>query len=214
MTTTHPSEEVLELYANGSLSAGMDIFVNGHLHFCPTCREKVELLEIVAGELLVEDGTNADLNSSGYQSVLNKIIENETKEHEDQAINISGGVMPKMINKLVGKTSDQISWRFRLPGISDYQISSRDGEEISLLKAEPGAKIFQHTHDGEESTLVLSGALQDGKNILRAGDVSMVDETHTHNPSIIGNEPCICLIVMSGKVRFTGRFARAFNLLT
>ena len=59
MTTTHPSEEVLELYANGSLSAGMDIFVNGHLHFCPTCREKVELLEIVAGELLVEDGVEA-----------------------------------------------------------------------------------------------------------------------------------------------------------
>ena len=214
MTTTHPSDEVLELYANGSLSEGMNIFVEGHLHYCPKCRERVELFEMVAGELLSEDTVATVTNHSSYQSVLNKIIQNETKEPEEQAISISGGVMPKMINNLVGKTSDDIPWRFRLPGISDYQISNFDGEEISLLKAEPGAKIFQHTHDGEEATLVLSGALQDGKSILRAGDVSIVDETHTHNPSIIGNEPCICLIVMSGKVRFTGRFTRAFNLLT
>ncbi len=214
MTTTHPSDEVLELYANGSLSEGMNIFVEGHLHYCPKCREKVELFETVAGELLSEESVTTEINQSSYQSVLNKIIQNETKEPEEQAISISGGVMPKMINNLVGKTSDEIPWRFRLPGISDYQISNYDGEEISLLKAEPGAKIFQHTHDGEEATLVLAGALQDGKSILRAGDVSIVDENHTHNPSIIGNEPCICLIVMSGKVRFTGRFTRAFNLLT
>ena len=214
MITTHPSDELLELYTNGSLSEGMDIFVTGHLHFCPICREKVELFEMVAGELLINDSATAELNSNSYQSVLKKIIENETKEPEGEAVNISGGVMPIMINNLVGKTSEEISWRFRLPGISDYQISNRDGEEISLLKAEPGSKIFQHTHDGEEATLVLSGALQDGKTTLRAGDVSMVDENHTHNPSIIGNEPCICLIVMSGKVRFTGRFTRAFNLLT
>ena len=214
MTITHPSDEVLELYANGSLSEGMDIFVKGHLHFCPICREKVELLEMVAGELLIEDSVTAELNSNSYQNVLNKIIENETEEPQEREVNIRGGVMPKMINNLVGKTSDEVPWRFRLPGISDYQISNRDGEEISLLKAEPGARIFQHTHDGEEATLVLSGALQDGESVLRAGDVSIVNENHTHNPSIIGNEPCICLIVMSGKVRFTGRFTRAFNLLT
>ena len=214
MTTTHPSDEVLELYANGSLSEGMDTFVKGHLHFCPICREKVELLEMVAGELLIEESAAAELSSNSYQSVLEKIIENETKEPQEKEGNIQGGVMPRMINNLVGKTSDEIPWRFRLPGISDYQISNRDGEEISLLKAEPGAKIFQHTHDGEEATLVLSGALQDGESVLRAGDVSIVDENHTHNPSIIGNEPCICLIVMAGKVRFTGRFTRAFNLLT
>lgn len=214
MTTTHPSDEVLELYANGSLSEGMNIFVKGHLHFCPECREKVELFEMVAGELLSEDSVTTEINRNSYQSVLNKIIQNETKEPEEQAVSISGGVMPRMINNLVGRTSDDIPWRFRLPGLSDYQISNQDGEEISLLKAEPGAKIFQHTHDGEEATLVLSGALQDGKSVLRAGDVSIVDENHTHNPSIIGNEPCICLIVMSGKVRFTGRFTRAFNLLT
>ena len=214
MTATHPSDEVLELYANGSLSEGMDIFVKGHLHFCPVCREKVELFEMLAGELLVENSAAAELNQSSYQTVLNKITENETKKSEENLVNISGGVMPRMINNLVGKTSDDIPWRFRLPGISDYQISKHDGEEVSLLKAEPGAKIFQHTHDGEEATLVLSGALQDGKSILRAGDVSIVDETHIHNPSIVGSEPCICLIVMSGKVRFTGRFTRAFNLLT
>ena len=213
MANTHPSDELIELYANGSLSEGMDTFVKGHLHYCPACRNKVELLEAVAGELLSEGGSQAKLKCLTVENVFKKAAEQELKEIKNLTPDIVGGVMPNMFNNLIGKTSEQIQWRFRLPGIYDFKISENDGEEISLLKAEPGAKIFQHTHDGEEATLVLSGALQDGNKVLQAGDVSVVDETHTHNPSIIGNEPCICLIVMSGKVKFTGRFTRAFNLL-
>ena len=214
MAMTHPDDEVLELYANGALSEGMNIFVKTHLHFCPRCRERIELLEAVAGELLSAEDTTTDLSPNSYQNILDIIEKDKVEEKGEPEYNIKGGVMPNMINNLVGKTSDEIPWRFRLPGISDYQISNDNGEEISLLKAEPGTKIFQHTHEGQEATLVLSGALQDGEKIMEAGDVSMVDETHTHNPSIIGTEPCICLIVMSGKVKFTGRFTRAFNLLT
>ena len=214
MASKHPSDDILERYATGSLSEGLDIFVKGHLHFCPTCRNKVEMVEIIAGELLSEASDETQLESITFNSVLAKVKDYEINGSESPVQNIIGGAMPKLINNFVGKTSDEINWRFRLPGISDYQISNHDGEEISLLKADPGTKIFQHTHDGDEATLVLSGALQDGEDIFNPGDVSMVNENHTHNPSIIGNEPCICLIIMSGKVRFTGRFTRAFNFLT
>ena len=214
MASTHPSSNIIELYANGSLSEGMDIFVKGHLHFCPECRSQIELLEIVAGELLDNSVNTGDIEEPSFRNVLEKIESHDENQREEIKSPIKGGEMPTMINNLVGSISDDISWRFRLPGISDHQISSKNGEEISLLKAEPGAKIFQHTHEGEEATLVLSGALQDDNKVLRAGDVSIVNEQHTHNPSIIGDKPCICLIVMSGKLRFTGRFTRAFNLLT
>ena len=214
MASTHLSEDVLELYASGSLSEGMEIFVKGHLHFCPTCRSRVELLEMVAGELLSNSIDTNEVISPSFNNVLNKIASGNTDQKDEIRPLIKGGKMPIMINNLVGRTSDEISWRFRLPGISDYQISNSNGEEISLLKAEPGVKIFQHTHEGEEATLVLSGALQDGETVLRAGDVSVVNEEHTHNPASIGYEPCICLIVMSGKVKFTGRFTRAINFLT
>lgn len=214
MASTHPSSDILELYSRGSVSEGMDIFVKGHLHFCPICRSKIELLEMVAGELLNNSLDATEITPPSFHNVLYKITSDELNRDKEIEPSIMGGTMPIMINNLVGKTSENINWRFRLPGISDHHISTRNGEEISLLKAEPGAKIFQHTHEGEEATLVLSGALQDGEQILRAGDVSVVNEDHTHNPSIIGNEPCVCLIVMSGKVRFTGRFTRAINFLT
>ena len=214
MASTHPNSEILEAYANGSLTEGMDIFVKGHLHFCPICRSKIELLEMIAGELLSNGLEASETTSPSFDSVLNKIANGSPDRNEKIKSSIKGGMMPTMINNFVGKSSNEINWRFRLPGISDYPISSNNGEEISLLKAEPGAKIFQHTHEGEEATLVLSGVLQDGEKILRAGDVSVVNEDHTHNPAIIGDEPCVCLIVMSGKVKFTGRFTRAINFLT
>ena len=214
MANTHPNSELLELYTNGSLTEGMDIFVKGHLNFCPLCRAKIELLEMVAGELFSNSIDASEITSPSFHSVLSKIASDDPTEYEESKPSIKGGTMPIMINNFVGKSSDEINWRFRLPGISDYQISNNNGEEISLLKAEPGAKIFQHTHEGEEATLVLSGALQDGEKILNPGDVSIVNEEHTHNPAIIGDIPCICLIVMSGKVKFTGRFTRAINLLT
>jgi putative transcriptional regulator len=215
MTQTHPELELLELYVSGSLSVGMDIFIKVHLNFCPLCRAEIETFEAIAGELLTSDQALIDGDLSSVDSILEKILKKpKLKNQEEVSKPIKGGVMPTMINNLVGQTSENISWRFRLPGISDYQISKNHGEEISLLKAEPGTKIFQHTHEGEEATLVLSGAMQDGDTVLQAGDVSIVDENYTHNPSIIGDVPCICLIVLSGKLKFTGRFSRALNLLT
>ena len=97
MVTTHPSDETLELYASGSLTEGMDMFVKGHLHFCPTCREKVEVLEMVAGELLSEDIISADLGSLSFQNVLNKVDEQESRELKETKESIHGGVMPNMM---------------------------------------------------------------------------------------------------------------------
>ena len=81
-----------------------------------------------------------------------------------------------------------------------------------MLRAKPGTSIPSHTHDGQEATLVLSGLLEDGDTVLGPGDALQVDHHHDHTPRIIGDEVCICLIVMSGKMKFTGPFSRALNL--
>ena len=216
MTKTHPTSDMLHSYASGNISEGMELFVKTHLNYCPCCRKKVSEIEELAGSLLKSNEPQKVLTMPAYSNVKEKILEigneNTIKRASEGKI-IKGGKFPQLINNIVGSTSEEINWRFRLPGISDYSISKENGEEISLLKAEPGSKIFQHTHEGSEATLVLCGTMKDDDKILEAGDISIVDQTNTHNPEIVGNETCICLIVMTGKVKFTGRFTRAFNLL-
>lgn len=216
MTKTHPTSDMLQSYASGNISEGMELFVKTHLNYCPSCRRKVREIEEFAGSILKTNEPQAKLTKPSYTSTRKKILEIQKQDimkNGGEKNVIKGGKFPQLINNIVGGTSDEISWRFRLPGIYDYLISKENGEEISLLKAEPGSKIFQHTHEGTEATLVLCGAMKDEEKILEAGDISIVDQTNTHNPEIVGSETCICLIVMTGKVKFTGRFTRAFNLL-
>ena len=54
--------------------------------------------------------------------------------------------------------------------------------------------------------------MQDGEKTFSSGDISILNDNHTHNPQVIGTETCLCLVVMSGKVKFTGRFSRALNI--
>jgi putative transcriptional regulator len=82
-----------------------------------------------------------------------------------------------------------------------------------LLRARPGAPMFSHTHDGVEATLVLCGALEDRGRIYRRGDVAIATAADDHRPRILDEGVCICFIVTTGKMRFTGPFSRALNYL-
>ena len=56
--------------------------------------------------------------------------------------------------------------------------------------------------------------MEDGGTVFRRGDVALADHNDNHNPKVIGDEICYCLVVMSGNLRFTGPVGRALNLFT
>ena len=81
------------------------------------------------------------------------------------------------------------------------------------MRARPGVRVPAHTHGGREATLVLAGEMRDGAQVLGRGDVALADERHDHAPEIVGATTCICLLVLTGRMRFTGRFGWALNRL-
>ncbi|MEM1278322.1 MAG: cupin domain-containing protein, partial [Pseudomonadota bacterium] len=131
----------------------------------------------------------------------------------EEPIELDCGPLPKPVIEAVGMDFEDIQWKFRLPGVSEYELEGFAGEKVSILRARPGAAIPQHTHHGREATLVLAGALQDGGEVFRPGDLALNDEDDDHRPQIIGDEVCYCLIVMDGDLHFTGTFSRALNFL-
>ena len=213
MTNFCPSTTMLKDFVCGHLTNGKDLIIKSHLTFCPKCRNEVRKLECIAGSLLKNNMNNDCKIQPSIKKTLSKISNERIKDNDEKPEDqVTGGILPQVINNFIGKSSSDINWRFRLPGIYDYQIDSSNEENIYLLKVDPGARILQHTHEGEESTIILKGQMKDGDKTLSLGDISILNNNHTHNPQVSGTETCLCLVVMSGKVKFTGRFSRALNI--
>ena len=224
MTVTR--EELLTAYAAGATSPGLSLLCAAHLTLSPEARHYVNALEEVGGALLNGEAdaaaeSAADVGAAmSFDALLAKIDADEDGAGaRGEAIaplrgvaEVDQGPLPRPVARALGQSFSDVPWKFRLPLISEHVISEADGEKISIMRAKPGARVPDHTHRGVEATLVLSGALQDGDRILTAGDIALCGPEHDHHPEIIGDEICYSLIVVDGKLRFTGRFGPALNL--
>ncbi|MEL7138108.1 MAG: ChrR family anti-sigma-E factor [Pseudomonadota bacterium] len=211
MTTHLPPTELLAEYASGSASPGLNLLLASHLTYAPSSRRQVAAMESIGGALLSDEAPVA-MSASALDKAFSAIDGGAWGEGEDDASEAS--VLPRPVrDHLGGQDEDSLPWKFRLPGVSEYVLPGFEYEHVSLLRARPGAGIPQHTHEGTEITLVLSGALSDGGRVLGPGDVAVNTDEDDHRPKILGNDTCFCLIVMDGGLRFTGTFSRALNLL-
>lgn len=213
MSRFHLSPDMVASYAAGTLGEGMSLLVATHLTYCEKCREDVARYEAMGGALLdTVEHCNASAGPSLEATLALIDAAPEFDVEPDAAPALQSSTIPTPVLAALGVAEEDIKWKFKLPGISAYDFDGFEGERVQLLRATPGATIPSHTHDGDESTLVLSGQLMDGDRILRRGDVVHADHHDDHTPQIIGDEVCICLIVMSGKLKFTGPYSRALNL--
>jgi len=204
------TEDILRSYAAGATSPGVALLVSTQMAQAAEVRASVERFERMGGALFALS-REAEMSEGALGAVLDRLDDDEDGQVGPPPLD--AGPLPQPVMAAVGRDFDRIPWRFRLPGVSEYRIPGFGSESVSLLRARPGSSIPQHTHEGQEITLVMTGAMQDGARVFGAGEVSINDEDDDHKPRIVGTEICHCLVVMSGALRFTGRFGRALNLL-
>lgn len=219
MASTHPTDKLVSLYASGEATEGVALAVAAHLTYCPSCRARVEQAEAIAAALMTSDQSDDALELPNIGAVLARLDDDEAGMMEAEApcasaSKLDAGPLPTAVSAKVGLNFADIPWRFRLPGVSEYEMTSSEGDSISLLRVKPGVAIPQHTHEGEELTVVFSGVLEDGGISYGVGAMSVADHDVDHHPRAGAGEVCICLAVVSGGLRFTGRFGRALNLFS
>ena len=215
MPTHLPPTELLADYAHGAASPGVSLLVATHLTYAPESRATVDALENVGGVLLADEQPVA-MAASALDDVMAKLDAKGGSSFRETVATVTAegeAWMPATLREALGIGSGDIPWRFRLPGVSEYDLPGFEGEHVSLLRARPGCGIPQHTHEGAELTLVLSGAMADGGMVYEVGDVAVNSEADDHCPRIVGEGTCYCLVVMDGRLRFTGTFSRALNIL-
>ena len=167
----------------------------------------------MSGAVLAECG--GSVAGPDLAAVLDAIESNSRPEPDFVGIGPdAGSPLPNPVRERVGMPIEDLRWRFLLPGLAESRIEGFENEEVSLLRARPGVRIPGHTHSGDEATLILSGQMRDGHRVFRRGDIAFADHHDDHHPEIVGNETCVCLVVLSGRMRFTGPLGRALNLFT
>ena len=106
-----------------------------------------------------------------------------------------------------------INWK----SFKDVKIASilpKDkNEKLELIHVMPGAKIPQHTHEGNESFLVLHGSYSDEYGNYKAGTVQVRSDDHHHTPVGHAQTGCVGLAYTHGKLKFSGAFGKLLNLI-
>lgn len=111
-------------------------------------------------------------------------------------IDCSRGIDPtqryeQAAGEIIDTDYDAISWRRALSGARTARLDGRKG---SLMRLDPGDRVFSHGHSALEAMVVLDGALDDGRAVFEAGALVLATEGVRHRPEAAGNKACTCFV--------------------
>jgi putative transcriptional regulator len=232
MANYHPADELLMQFAAGQLTNALGIQAACHLESCKQCRSKVRLYEQVGGDLIdisapakLEPDAKSRLlkNLQNRKNTVSKLGANlkDTREKEvtspletlysDQLANANQR-LPKPLHRFVPDFYDNLSWKGFSKNIQSYDLPFSDEKYTArFYKIAAGKELPQHTHNGNEFTLVMAGSFSDLSGDYHPGDFILADTSTHHQPRAHDKEDCICFAVMDAPLKMTGFFGRMLN---
>ena len=203
----HPADETLTAYAAGNLDLGRSIVVASHLERCAVCRGLVRGVEKIAGVML-EDMSPAPMSQDALAHTLARIEREPVLRNEAPAApSWDDADMPACL-----KPYEMGRWRWVGPGVEMRPILlPEDKVRVFLLKATPGTRLPQHTHEGSELTSILVGSFHHEGGDFFAGDFEDADGDVEHRPIVGKERTCICLVALEGQLKLSGFIGALLN---
>jgi putative transcriptional regulator len=214
MTVTHHLSEALLLdYASGALGEPLALLVASHATLCPQCRADIARFEAAAGAMLDADAPA----ESGTGDALRDAIMARLDEPKPAAPAVGAETrgpdfLPAPLRRHVGAAVAEGRWRRWGRGVRQIRLLEGRGDAtVRLARIRAGAKMPEHTHAGDEVTLVLAGGYTDVTGHFGRGDVAEMDSADVHQPVADTGEDCICLIVSTAPLRLRGLAGAMLN---
>lgn len=224
MANYHPADELLMQFAAGQLTNALGIQTACHLESCKTCRHKVHLYEQLGGDL-IDISTPVAMASNAQETLLNKLHQYQALNPQERQQSISpisqlaseqlsqsDERIPRPLRRFVPDYYEHLPWSGLTKSIQSYDLPFSDEQYTArFYKIAAGKELPQHTHRGNEFTLVLSGSFSDLAGDYHPGDFVLADTSTHHQPRAHDKEDCICFAVMDAPLKMTGFFGRLLN---
>ncbi|MEP0070573.1 ChrR family anti-sigma-E factor [Pyruvatibacter sp.] len=203
-------------YALGQLPRAAALLTQSYLEMNPHQRHTADRIEQVGGWSL-EKAEPVAMRASTSEALLAQ-LEGTDVMTAPMRISTSDpfeSTMPASLLDAIGRPLSDVPWKWRGIGAYEHRLSALedDGIVARLLRIEPGKAVPQHTHEGMEATLVVSGAYCDDAGRFGPGDLELADDAVDHKPIAERGETCICFAVTEAPMQLTGRIGRIFQSL-
>ena len=187
--------------ASGAAPEAVRVLAACQAELRPDAHDRLRTAEAVFGALL-ERSAGAVVSAGLFDTTLQQL--------DDRTATINAGVrdtrlaLPRALQDALAVNS-RTDWRPRFGGVDEIVIEAlcEDGVHARLLRIPKGGSAVEHSHDGAEYTLVLSGAFTDETGHYGPGDACTVEPGSVHRPVVDGDEACICFAVELGELRPT-----------
>jgi putative transcriptional regulator len=196
-----PVDALLGAYAAGTLSPPLHVLVASHLEMSARNRSFVSALEHAGADAMMDAG-NAPLRNRD-QSLAAIFADARIGEVAATPRPVDP-VLPQALRDYLGVSSDEIKWRFRLPGVKEHRVETSSGGEAVLYWIKAGRKMPSHTHGGQEVTLLLQGGFSDEHGHFKRGDIAVADDDVDHSPVADKGVDCLCFAVTDAPLKLTG----------
>ncbi|MFT6468638.1 MAG: putative transcriptional regulator [Oleispira sp.] len=120
--------------------------------------------------------------------------------------------LPRPLRRFLPDYYENLPWSGFSKSIQSYDLPFSDDQYTArFYKIAAGSELPQHTHRGNEFTLVMSGSFSDLSGDYNPGDFVLADSSTHHQPRAHEKEDCICFAVTDAPLKMTGFFGRMLN---
>lgn len=208
MLTHHLTDETLQEYASGAISASMETLIACHLTLCPSCRQRAGMADAIGGVSLYDQEPTMMNACASDILAMDKTRPAEQPLHASTDTQQAG--IPKPLARVLPGPLHELPWKSFGPGMKQYNLGNQPRKEgaFKLLSLDPGLRMSKHTHGHRELTFIVSGSYSDEIGQFQAGDISDLSADHNHSPHVDSDVPCICLIATDAPVKFDSLFGK------
>ena len=176
--STDRREQLVAAYAAGALDPALALLLETQAALSPAAARDLALADAAAGAFL-ERQAPAALAGDALERVFAQSVTEQpshprtTRSAHEPQYGDDLRALPESVRALALDAAATRGWRFAGRDMRALTLDTGGESTAEILRIAPGAAAPQHTHAGDEYTLVLSGAFHDERGLYRAGDLAI-----------------------------------------